>query len=253
LAGAISSHPNKDINMNKLTVSISSDILTMFPAITIAGCRVLIPEGSNLGSIISDLSDRAKTIASEIDSVDPITSLPQIACWRDAYGRIGVKPSKFHSSIEALLRRLKKGQDITTGLPIVDFYNLISLTEMAPIGAYDATKFTSPEITMRCANPEFDRFDPLGGQTDAFPLNPSLAVYASGTDILCWGFNTRDSKMVCVDDSTREVLFFSEMTDEVLGGSPFSTIKALSDRLAGVGLATKATVILSRSNSTAEL
>jgi DNA/RNA-binding domain of Phe-tRNA-synthetase-like protein len=239
--------------MTKMTISISSDILAVFPAMTIAGCRVLIPDASSLSSAISDLSAQAKIVASEIDRIDPITSLPQIACWRRAYGKIGVKPSKFHSSIEALFRRFKKGQDIATGLPIVDFYNLISLTEKAPIGAYDASKLTTSEIQMRCANPETDSFDPLGGQADGFPLNPSLAVYASGADILCWGFNTRDSKLVCVDEHTREVLFFSEITEEALSGSPFSTIKAISDRLAGVGIATQATVLLSRSNPTAEL
>lgn len=234
--------------MNKLTIAISPEILTTFPALSIVCCRAHIPTATNLTTTISSLSDKLKSVAKEINNIDPITLLPEIACWRDAYGKIGLKPSKYHSSIEALLRRIKKGQDIATGLPIVDFYNLISLTEKAPIGAYDATKFTTPEIIMRYASPNNDKFDPLGGQAEAFPILSSLAVYASGTEIMCWGFNTRDSKAFCVDANTQEVLFFSETTDADLGRTAISAIQALAACLEQFGIATSSIVCLSHSN-----
>lgn len=200
--------------MKPVIFKISPEMLDTYPDVEVAAIRVTIQSKEKLIPLIAELKESICNIREELNNIEPITALPEISTWREAYSAMGVKPSKFHSSIEALLRRVKKGHNLDTGLPIVDFYNLVSVIQRAPIGAYDAGKLDNASIILRKANPNFDNFNPLGGSSDAFPLNSKLVVYGSGNDILCWGFNTRDSKTVSVDKRTNEALFFSEATSK---------------------------------------
>lgn len=202
--------------MSSKNFSIAPTVVSAFPEVEVAAIRVSIPDTKVLEPLISDLQNEASKVTTELAEVDPITKLPQIVAWRDTYRSMGVKASKFHSSIEALLRRVKKGNDLSTGLRIVDFYNLISVTQRAPIGAYDAKKLSDAGVHLRKANPGTDTFDPLGGSADSFPLTSDLVVYGSEDNVLCWGFNTRDASSVCVDETTTDVLFFSEVATSEL-------------------------------------
>ncbi len=219
--------------MTKVNVSISNDVLKTFPELQVAAVRVRFEDARDLQGTMDRLEGDLEFLRNEVERFDPITSMPEIATWRSAYGRMGVKPSKFHSSIEALMRRVKKGQDIRTGLEVVDFYNLISIREKSPVGAYDAQKLQMQEIKMRKALPHEDRFDPLGSNTEAFPLSKDLVVYASGNNVLCWGFNTRDSTLSSVDQTSKEVLFFSETTEAKYKEMPHKTMQSLCEALGG--------------------
>lgn len=210
--------------------SIAPAVVAAFPQVEVAAIRVSIPDTKLLEPLISDLQNDAAKVKADLAQFDPITKLPQIVAWRDAYRAMGVKASKFHSSIEALLRRVKKGNDISTGLPIVDFYNLISIIHRAPIGAYDASKLSDAGVHLRKASPDTDTFVPLGGSADSFPLTSDLIVYGSKDDVLCWGFNTRDTASVCVDETTTDVLFFSEVASSNLD-KPQLPLEAISSLL----------------------
>ncbi len=196
---------------------------------------ISLDDPSCLDALTDDLSGKISEIARRISDVDPITSLPAIAVWREAYAAMSVKPSKFHSSIEALLRRVKKGDDISTGLPVVDLYNLISVIHGTPMGAYDLDKLPDGKITLRLANPVVDKFEPLGGKADSFPLNDDLAVYAAGSEILCWGINTRDSVRTCVDNQSRSIVFMSEATSGAMADVAQSALSDLAGLVTGLG------------------
>ena len=63
-----------------------------------------------------------------------------IQIWRDAYSKFKTKKGA-RSSIEALLKRVSKGNDIGTINPLVDIYNSISLKYGLPCGGEDIDKF----------------------------------------------------------------------------------------------------------------
>jgi len=42
----------------------------------------------------------------------PESQMPEISAWRQAYSRMGLKPSKYRSAAEALLRRFKRGGNL---------------------------------------------------------------------------------------------------------------------------------------------
>lgn len=61
----------------------------------------------------------------------------RIAPWRGAYLKFGVKPSKYLSSIESLLKRVTSGSTISYINPLVDLYNAMSFKYVLPFGAED--------------------------------------------------------------------------------------------------------------------
>ena len=81
---------------------------------------------------------------------------------------------------------------------------------LAPLGVYDAALLPSGGLALRCANPDQDQFNPLGATANDFPLHKELVVYAADNKVLCWGFNCRDSRDVCLSETTEEAVFFGE-------------------------------------------
>jgi DNA/RNA-binding domain of Phe-tRNA-synthetase-like protein len=187
------------------------EVLIAFPDLRVSVLRVKgLKAALTSFNATEALNQAAQAVAQNFLTPEELVSDPCIEGWRKAYGAIGVKPSKFRSSIEALARRAIKAAPLTTGIAAVDLYNAVSLETLAPLGAYDAASLPAGTMELRFANPASDSFDPLGGTAADFPLQAKLAVYATGDKILCWGFNCRDSKDTCLTETTDDALFFGE-------------------------------------------
>lgn len=189
-----------------ISFKISDDIRARFPQLTVHAMRVNWLAHATAELDTSALLRDAAATAAANEALTDAT----VAAWRGAYAQLGVKPSKYRSSIESLLRRALKGMPLETGLRAVDLYNACSLGAFAPLGAYDVARLPSLHLELRPAMPETDRFEPLGAEPSAFPLTSSLAVYAAGMTVLCWGFNVRDCKGAALTDATEDAIFFSE-------------------------------------------
>ncbi len=155
--------------------------------------------------------------------------------WKDVYRQQNLKPSQFRSSIEALARRVVAEKPIEVNVPLVDFYNLHSIYHQACLGGYDMRKLFGNEIVLRFCDIDHDSFRPLGGVAESFPLNPNLAVYTSGKEILCWGFNCRDSSITALDENTDDVLFFAEAFTEGQNIRALAALQDMSEKLENVG------------------
>ncbi len=81
------------------------------------------------------LAHEAHSAAERLGEAD-IATHPAVAPWREAYRSFGVKPAKFRSSIENLLRSARAGT-IRSINPLVDLYNAVSLRFMLPCGGED--------------------------------------------------------------------------------------------------------------------
>lgn len=201
--------------------------LTVF-AVRVAGMKAALAQGNAV-----------QVLAEAINSctVDPekVAEDSMVAAWREAYGLMGVKPSKFRSSIEALLRRASKRAELELPVASVNLYNACSIAHRAALGAYDAAKLPSGSLELRRARPATDRFEPLGAEASAFPLSPSLVVYASGDDVLCWGFNSRDSKLSALDENSDVGVFFAEAAKAQHVAPARAALEMLRERFASWG------------------
>jgi DNA/RNA-binding domain of Phe-tRNA-synthetase-like protein len=163
-----------------------------------------------------------------------------VAQWREAYGGTGGRASSRRCSFEALARRVIAGRPVAVGVSAVDLYNACSLRHMACMGAYDAGRLGPCPLELRFCRPGTDTFEPLGGRPHDFPLCPKLVVYGQGDQVLCWGFNGRDSARTCLDAASDEAVFISEGVSEPQARNAREAMASLGAELAALGVAVTA-------------
>ena len=65
------------------------------------------------------------------------SQMPEISAWRKAYSQMGLKPTKYRSAAEALLRRFRREDNLPRLHPLVDYCNALSLAFAIPVAAFD--------------------------------------------------------------------------------------------------------------------
>lgn len=88
---------------------------------------------------------------------------PAIQEWRTIVKKCGSDPSRYRHSAEALLRRVVKGNFLTSVNSAVDVTNLLSLQYKMPFGIYDLNKLALP-IQLNIGT-EKDAYEALNGRT----------------------------------------------------------------------------------------
>ncbi|MFI5178737.1 MAG: B3/4 domain-containing protein [Vicinamibacterales bacterium] len=74
------------------------------------------------------------------------------AAVRTMYKRVGIDPTKTRPSSEALLRRVRKGDELPRINSLVDIINWCSLESQLPFGLYDADRIEGA-VTLRLGQP----------------------------------------------------------------------------------------------------
>jgi DNA/RNA-binding domain of Phe-tRNA-synthetase-like protein len=140
------------------------------------------------------LRDVERRVREDPDLAD-VVAHPKIAAWRDAFTRFGARPSKYQSSIEALARRVRRGDDLPPISALVAVYNAVSLRFLLPVGG-DDLDLVSGGMHLRAAKGD-EHFVPLGGEQPEPPEQGEI-VYADDAKVLCRRWTWRggeDSKI----------------------------------------------------------
>ncbi len=114
-------------------------------------------------------------------NIDTLTEDPRIASWREAYRAFGAKPSEFRPSMEAMTRRVLRGQELPAINALVDLGNVVSLRRLLPIGGHAIDQLTS-DISLRIAHGG-ESFVPLGETAEEHP-EPGEIVFVEGNIVL---------------------------------------------------------------------
>ncbi|RPI84094.1 MAG: hypothetical protein EHM41_14255 [Chloroflexi bacterium] len=110
-----------------------------------------------------------------------IAEHPRIKSWRDAYRAFGARPGEFRSSIEALTRRILRGDGLPSINALVDIGNVVSLRHLIPAGGH-AIDMLEEDIALRFAAGE-EEFIPFGSDQIEHPL-PGEVIFAEGNAVL---------------------------------------------------------------------
>ena len=124
-----------------------------------------------------------------------IASHPRIAAWRDAFSAFGARPSKFQSSIEALVRRARRGDELPAVNLLVGLYNAVSLRYLLPIGGDDLAHVQGG-LHLRLASGG-EPYRELGtGASD--PPPGGEVIYADDEKVLCrrWCWRQGDDSKI---------------------------------------------------------
>lgn len=149
-----------------------------------------------------------------------------VAVWREAYQKFPTKKGA-RCSIEALLKRVSKGEPVGTIAPTVDITNAISLKYALPIGAEDMDAFDG-DLHLGVMSGGED-FLPIGAdQPD--PPRPGELAYYDGTGVVCRCWNWRDGRRTAVKDATTAEFIAMECVDP----ARTDDLKAALDELAGL-------------------
>lgn len=215
------------------TVSIDPTIFESCGDLALVGLVASEIDSDHVASVSpSLLGEAAHEVSQSYADVEDLASADPIVRWREAYRRQGLKASRFRSSIESLIRRAARGDSVSVS-PLVDLYNGVSLKFRVPLGAVDLARLPSVDVRFRHARPDTDHFAPLGGEGKDFPLSANLPVYAAGNEVLCWGFNCRDSRLTALSPETRSVLFLTEVIDPSERGKAVEALTYLAATLEG--------------------
>lgn len=76
-----------------------------------------------------------------------------VAAVRTMYKRVGLDPTKTRPSSEALLRRVRRGDELPRVNSLVDVINWCSLESQLPFGLYDLDRIHG-DVTLRIGQPE---------------------------------------------------------------------------------------------------
>lgn len=149
-----------------------------------------------------------------------------VAVWREAYQKFPTKKGA-RCSIEALLKRVAKGEPVGSISPTVDITNAISLKYALPIGAEDMDAFHGDLHLGVMAGGE--DFLPIGADEPDPPRPGELAYYdAAGVVCRCW--NWRDGRRTAVKDETTSEFIAMECVDP----ERMDDLRAALDELAGL-------------------
>ena len=125
---------------------------------------VVIAEGiDNRGaqSAIAAMLDSSMQAFAERFAEQNVRELPNVKAYREAFRSLDMNPNKFMCSIEALTKRVQKGNPLPHINPIVDLGNALSVKYQLALGAHDIDQMEPDGLAVRFST-EQDSFLPMG-------------------------------------------------------------------------------------------
>ncbi|HOS69490.1 MAG TPA: B3/4 domain-containing protein [Bacillota bacterium] len=132
-----------------------------------------------------------------------------ISVWRDAFSKFKTKKGA-RSSIEALLKRIEKGNEVGVINPLVDIYNGVSLRFALPCGMEDVDTFKG-DLRLTVTNGG-DPFLALGDEEIDYTL-PGEICYLDDEGAVCRCWNWRDGQRTMLTEDTKNAIAVIESVD----------------------------------------
>lgn len=190
---------------------IEEDFWEVFPNVKIGiiVCNDINNEITDTQKYQSMLDEAAKEVFKYLPN-EEFSSNRVIKVWRDAFQQFKTKKGA-RSSIEALLKRVKNGNEVGTINPLVDIYNSISLKYALPCGGEDIDTFVDNiRLTKAVGN---ESFITLGSEESAPPYEGEI-VYKDDAGAICRCWNWRESVRTMLTEKTKNAFLCIELVDE---------------------------------------
>lgn len=213
---------------------IEEEFWALFPA---AHIGVVIARG-----IDNEVASEAATLLAQAGALSQDDKLdmaalvdwathPAVAPWREAYRAFGLKPNKYRSSIESLLRSARTGS-VRSINPLVDLYNSVSLRHQLPCGGEDLAAVVGDIRLTRAVGNEL--FAPLGSP-EPQPPQAGEVIYRDDEGVLCRAWNWREAERTKLTASTRDAFLCVEvlppLSEEALRAACADLAELVSQKL----------------------
>ena len=170
------------------------------------------------------------------------SDLPEIKAWRQAFSKMGLKPTQYRCASEALLRRLRKEGALPRIHPLIDLCNAVSVAFAIPVAALDLDQIVGDlEVRHAVGDEEYVTFS----DTIEHP-EPGEVIFADGgRNSHARRWTNRQSGSSAVRAQTSRVLIVAEALHESAAEDVAALMKTLADELAAVWEVTPASAVLS--------
>ena len=198
---------------------VEDDFWRIFPEASIAVLTVKnVQEAAVLDEVtageIKTLLEDANESAKRFLTNETISENEVVKAWREAYSKFPTKKGA-RCSLEALLKRVLKGNPVGSIAPTVDITNAISLKHAFPIGAENMDAFCG-DLRLGLMQGGED-FWPISSDKPEPPLPGEIAYY-DDEGVICRCWNWRDGKRTEVnDDTTKEFIAMECVEPERVG------------------------------------
>lgn len=188
----------------ELYYTVAEEVFTQFPGY-VRGVVLAydVVNGESPPDLVSLLREAEASVRDRL-RLEGLAEHPRIASWREAYRSFGAKPSKFRSSIEAMVRRALRNQELPTINALVDIGNILSLRHLAPTGGH-AIDVVTQDIALRPATGE-EEFVPFGSEEVEHPL-PGEIIFAEGNTVLTRRWTWRQANHTLTLPTTTAIEF----------------------------------------------
>ena len=173
------------------------------------------------------------------------SKISEISAWRQAYSQMGLKPSKYRSAAEALLRRFKRENELPRLHPLVDLCNAVSVAFTLPVAVFDLDRID--EYLEVCHAKGEEEYLSFSGETESPP--PGEVVFRDAADHVHarrWTF--RQSKLSTVGPETTRVLIVSEGLHGTASEDVAELIEVLFREIVALRASPRCKTILSAEN-----
>jgi len=229
---------------------ISKKILEKYPKLNIG---IVIVKGIDNKGKNKEIDKLLKEVEDYINlnfTPEALSKHEMISPWRTVYSEFGSKPSKYHSSIEALMRRILKGNKIPLVSKLVDLYNYLSLKHLIPMGSDDIDKVDG-DILLTFAEGS-EKFAPLGSPDVIENPDKDEVVYKDSSKILCRKWNWRDSDETKITEDSKNVILYVEGLPPISRKKLISVCKELAELITAFCKGEAKYYILNKAKSSAE-
>ena len=188
--------------MSGFTYTVAPEVFARFPGY-VRGVVVAhgVANGPSITGLLELLHHEEENLRATMESAT-IAEHPRIRSWREAFRAFGAKPGEFRSSIEALTRRVMRGDALPAINALVEIGTIISLRHLLPAGAH-AIDGLADDLWLRPARGD-EAFIALNGEEVEHPL-PGEIIFAMGDQILTRRWVWRQGVATLIQPNTTAV------------------------------------------------
>ena len=180
----------------------------------------------------------------------PESQFPEVSAWRRVYAAMGLKPTKYRSAAEALLRRFKREDDLPRLHPLVDLCNAVSLAFALPVAVFDLDQVDSYlEVRYATGREKYLAFDHR--LENPAPGEIIFADAAEHVHARRWTF--RQSRQSTVSNQTQRALIVSEAMHETGPADEQALLETLAEQIATLWRLPRKQAILTASDPRFEI
>jgi DNA/RNA-binding domain of Phe-tRNA-synthetase-like protein len=184
--------------------TVSDEVFNQFPGY-VRGVVIAygVTNGESQEELTTLLRSAEESVRKELN-LEKLAEHPRMASWREAYRSFGAKPSKFRPSIEAMVRRVLRNDQLPSISALVDIGNVVSLNHLVPAGGH-AIDVIENDMELRLATGD-ELFTPLDSENVENPV-PGEVVFVDGKTVLTRRWTWRQGKHTLVVPTTTAVEF----------------------------------------------